>query len=95
LSVYLHGKVIIVLIVQMSIGTFLAIIPPPRAFRPTGGHRGMVAHLLREVTVLFVEPNILKRLALQNAQSLRGKEERKEKNIYQHGVERLRDATDS
>jgi len=56
-----------VLILQKLIGTFLAIISPPGAFRPTGRYWGMVAHLLRKVTVLLVEPNVLKRLALQGA----------------------------
>ena len=76
LGVYLREKtiVIIALIFQRLIGTFLAIIPPPGAFRPTGRYRGMMAHLLREVTVLLVEPDILKRLALR-AQSQ--KEERR------------------
>jgi hypothetical protein len=53
----------------------------------------MVAHLFRKVTIFLIEPNILKRLALQGRKA-KGKELRKE-NAYEHGVERLRDTADS
>jgi len=48
-------------------GAFLAVVSPSGALSPTRRYWGMVAHLLREIAVLFVQPNVFKRLALQTS----------------------------
>jgi len=46
-------------------GAFLAVVSPPGALSPTRRYWGMVAHLLGEIAVLFVQPGVFERLALQ------------------------------
>ena len=46
-------------------GAFLAVVSPSGALGQTRRYWGMVAHLLGEIAVLFVQPNVFKCLALQ------------------------------
>ena len=47
-------------------GAFLAVVSPPGALSPTCRYWGVVAHLFGDVAVLFIQPDVLKRLALNN-----------------------------
>lgn len=71
---------------------FLAVVSPSGALSATRRYWGMVAHLLGEIAVLFVQPNVFKSLALQTRTQDDKKNEGDEP--YKHRVERLRNATD-
>jgi hypothetical protein len=58
-------------------GTFLAIVSPSGPLSPTSRYWRMMAHLLGEITVLSVQPNVFERLALQS----RDKDDRRTKGM--------------
>src|SRR5712672_4571820 len=70
-------------------GAFLAEVSPSGALSPTCRYWRVVAHLLRHVTVLSIQHNVFKRLALNSRLSADGTNGRIK--AYKHRVERLGD----